>query len=423
MNDNLQHKDALTFCLRARTIGLYGFILFLPCSIAFTQMCLGLLALTHLVEAGLTRNFRFPHTPLNWPLFGYIAVMLVTTMFSHNVPKSIRASKGLLVIATFYLFYMYVKDVAQAKRFAGLLILFVSITAFYGIVQHFLEVDLFRISRPISFLKHINNDLTAPVRIPGFFSTYMTFSGQLAMTIPIIFACLLCLKGISKKLLLTISLILTGLAIIWTYTRSAWIGAISALTLLGYMKEKRLAILFLLILILFVTVTITQPDILEQNLLDRSLSVISAKENMDRIYTWISTLEMIKDHPLTGIGMGTYSKVSPEYRRGDDVVSSSLAHAHNNILQAAVEGGVFSAFFILWLWGVIFKELYRTYTQIPEEKTSLKWLSLGLLGAIIAFFVQGLFENNFGDSESVMMMWFITALSLKLQILVTAKQS
>jgi hypothetical protein len=46
-----------------------------------------------------------------------------------------------------------------------------------------------------------------------------------------------------------------------------------------------------------------------------------------------------------------------------------------------------------------------------------KWLALGFFGAIIAFFIQGFFDYNFGDSESAMMMWLIVALSLKLQAL------
>jgi putative inorganic carbon (HCO3(-)) transporter len=180
----------------------------------------------------------------------------------------------------------------------------------------------------------------------------------------------------------------------------------------GYVRGKKLSILFLLLLIL-PGIIIVQPEIL-----DRSLSVFRTKENEERIYTWVSTLRMIKDHPLLGIGKRNYSKLAPEYRKAyGDFEFSSRAHAHNNILQVAVEGGIFSLLCFLWLWVVVFKEMYRTYRQISEKNTLLKWLSLGFLGAIIAFFVQGFFEHNFGDSESAMMMWFILALSLKLQSL------
>jgi hypothetical protein len=421
----MQH-DIISVCQRARIIGLYGFIIFLPCSIAFTQICLSLLALTYLVEAALTKHFYFPYTPLNRPLFGYLAATLIATIFSPYILRSIKGMEGLPVITVFYLFYFYIKDVPRLKKIILLLLLSVTLSASYGVIQHYLEVDMFRLNRPISFLKHIDDDLTAPVRVPGFFSSYMTFSGQLAMAIPIICALLLGIKNRYKKMLLAISIILALLALLWTYTRSAWVGTICALTFFGYVWGRRRHSLFFLLpvilLVFLLSVILLGVIIFQPEVIDRSLSIFSAKDNIERLYTWESTLFMIKDYPLTGIGKGNYSRLVPGYREGYNFEFSSRANAHNNILQITVEGGIPSLFFFLWLWGVIFKELYRTYQQIPETHTTLKALSMGFLGSIIAFFIQGFFECNFGDSESAMMMWLIVALSLKLQHLTSTQE-
>jgi O-antigen ligase len=389
-------------------LSLHGFLLFLAGSIAFAQICLSLLFLTYIVEAVITKQFFIPRTPVNQPIIGYAGVLLITTMFSPDVLTSIRGLKGLLTIGVFYLFYLSIQDFRQLKKFTMLLVLYVTLAALYGIVQHYLEVDLFRLSKPISLLKHVDNDLKAPIRIPGF-SSYMTFSGHLAMTLPIICAYFLWVKKRIKKGLLAISIILTCVALLWTYTRSAWIGAVCAVTLLGYLRGKKFSFFFFLLFV-FLAVFVFQPAIF-----DRSLSVFSTKENMERLYTWESTLNMIKDHPLTGIGKGNYSKFAPDYRSKYNFDFSSRAHAHNNLLQAAVEGGIPSLLCFLWLWGVIFRSMYRTYQQISENNTILKLLSLGFLGSITAFFVQGFFENNFGDSETVMMMWLITAFALKIR--------
>jgi O-antigen ligase len=414
--NNTRRNEILALCQRAKAIGLYGFILFLPISIALTQASLGLLFLTYLAETVLTKTFRFPATPLNRPLLAYVVITMIITIFSVHFLTSVDELRTIVVkVAVFYLFYLYIQDIPQLKRSVAILILAVTLSALYGILQHYLEVDFFRLTKPIALLKHVDNDLKAPVRIPGF-SSYMTFSGQLAMMIPIICALLFAVKTKYKKGILIIAMILTFLALLWTYTRSAWIGAVCALILLGYVRGKRLSILFLLLLIL-PGIIIVQPDIFH-----RSLSVFRAKENMERLYTWESTLYMIKDHLLTGIGKGNYSQLAPEYRKGYNFNFTSRAHAHNNILQVTVEGGMLSLLCFLWLWFVMFKEMDRTYLQIPEGNSVLKWLSLGLLGAIVAFFVQGFFEHNFGDSETVMMMWFITALSLKLQAILITKQ-
>jgi len=159
-----------------------------------------------------------------------------------------------------------------------------------------------------------------------------------------------------------------------------------------------------------------QPDIR-----DRVVSIFYADENLERLYTWESTLRIIRDYPLTGIGKTNFSKFILTYREPyyPSFDFTSRAHAHNNILQVMVTGGIFTLLAFLRLWGVIFREMDRTYRQLPEQSAVFKRLSLGLLCAMVAFFVQGFFEHNFGDSESVMMMWCIVALSLKLPKLIT----
>ena len=410
-----QSTQILTYCQQTRILSLHGFIFFLPNSIAFSQICLSLFALTYIVEAVSTKRAEYPKTPLTRPIIAYIAITLLTTMFAINISSSIHGLKSVLSIGVFYVVYLAIRDLSHLKKITGLLLLYVTIAAGYGIVQHYLEVDVFRLSKPISLLKHVNNDLTAPVRIPGF-SSYMTFSGQLAMIIPIIFACIPGCRHYIKKGLLTSALLLTCLALLWTYTRSAWLGAICAVACIGYLKNKKYLIGLLVCLLLIAgSAYIFQPE-----LAGRIRSTFCAKENLERIYTWESTLSMIKDYPLTGIGKGNYSKTADSYREPyGDFEFTSRAHAHNSLLQVAVEGGIPSALCFIWLWGVLFFTLYQTYQHMPEHDPAIRYLALGFFGSAIAFFVQGFFENNFGDSETVMMMWCIIALALKLRELTT----
>jgi O-antigen ligase len=50
-----------------------------------------------------------------------------------------------------------------------------------------------------------------------------------------------------------------------------------------------------------------------------------------------STLDMIRDRPWTGFGLGTWSTAYPRYARYDDGLSAN--HAHNDWAQWTAEGG------------------------------------------------------------------------------------
>jgi O-antigen ligase len=237
------------------------------------------------------------------------------------------------------------------------------------------------------------------------------------MTIPVMVALLFSVKSLGKKAWLTIALLLSVFALLWTYTRSAWIGALCALAMFGMLRGKKWALLFLL-LILLSGLLMLQPE-----LLDKSYSMFRANDE-ERIFTWVTTLDMIRDHPLTGIGKRNYSKHIQPYRqqRYSTFEFSSDAHAHNNILQVTADSGIVAGICFVWLWGVVFWNMYRTYRRIPENHAEAKWLILGFFGALIAFFVQGLFEHNFGDTESAMMMWLYMSFGLKLQALLSTHQ-
>ncbi len=404
-----------SWCERGERIGLYGFLLFVPCSIAFSQMSLGLLATAFLLECVLKKRSPFARTPINLPLFAFLGIILLTTPFSIDASRSVKDLKNLLIVGIFFLFWHYVTDLPHLRKFTGFLVGCVGVAALYGVIQHYLEVDIFRFSQPISFLKHVNDDLAAPVRVSGFFSIYMTFSGQLAMTLSVAMALLFSVKSFGKRVWLGIALLLIGFALLWTYTRSAWIGAVCALAMFGIMRRKERGgkkwAIFFLLLILLPGVLMLQPE-----LLDKSFSMFRQNDE-ERIYTWITTLDMIKDHPLTGIGKRNYSNQIQPYRerRYPGFEFASSAHAHNNILQVTVDSGIFAGLAFIWLWGVIFWNMYRTCRRIPAQDASAKWLALGFFGALITFFVQGFLEHNFGDSESAMMMWLYVAFGLKMQ--------
>lgn len=76
--------------------------------------------------------------------------------------------------------------------------------------------------------------------------------------------------------------------------------------------------------------------------------------NRVRILIWQSTLTMVRDHPLTGVGAGNYALVYPRYRKLEEWGLSQrqiVGEAHNDYLQVAAEAGLIGlAAFLFLLW-------------------------------------------------------------------------
>ena len=101
---------------------------------------------------------------------------------------------------------------------------------------------------------------------------------------------------------------------------------------------------------------------------------------------------------------------------------------HSNLLQIALERGVPALLVWLWFLGTYAWMLFRLLRS-PDERTiatnkmRLKdgdaWIDrgvlLGALGGLAGFFLSGLAHYNWGDSEVVMLLYFIMGLTLVIQ--------
>jgi len=426
----------------------------MPISIAFTHICLGGLLAAYLVEriaTGATPSL--PRSPFHHILLAYIIVTVALAPFATDVRIGIISLTNLADIGIFFLLYLALNEKQHIVRSISILMFSCTLCAVYGIIQHYLEVDLFRFGHPISFLKHLNDDLTAPVRIAGF-SSYMTFAGQLSMALPLLAAQTLCATNQRSRMYWLSALSICGIALTWTYTRSAWLGALFALIVIGFLqKGRRVFVPVFFLFLAFAGLVFAQqhrekqreeqveqyhqnwneetssgikslPEDIAAPTSARLASIFSTKENQERIYTWISTLRMFRDHLFTGIGHGNYSTVCVAYRVPyGDFPFTSRAHAHNNLLQAAVVGGLPLLTSVIFMWVILFRSLAQTYQKNRHTDSDAHAITLGVLGSATAFFIQGMFENNFGDSEVIAMLWLLVACALRLGELAASELS
>ncbi|MDP7662048.1 MAG: O-antigen ligase family protein, partial [Nitrospinota bacterium] len=139
------------------------------------------------------------------------------------------------------------------------------------------------------------------------------------------------------------------------------------------------------------------------------LGDINDKTAIERIYMWKSGLRMIRDHPLFGLGPDS---IKPAYPRYADprALKKESGHLHNNFIHIGAERGLPALAAWIWIWAAYFVATVRRLGPAREGASETRIRIVGSLAAISGFLFAGLFEYNFGDSEVVMLAYFIMAL-------------
>lgn len=108
-----------------------------------------------------------------------------------------------------------------------------------------------------------------------------------------------------------------------------------------------------------------------------------------RAELWSNAVEAIRDAPLTGIGMNAFRAIQPARYALFPVASApDIAHAHNHLLQAALDLGLPGLVSYLAIWVLAGTLLVRAARQATDP--ALRLVSGGLAAGLAAQFVFGL---------------------------------
>jgi len=103
-----------------------------------------------------------------------------------------------------------------------------------------------------------------------------------------------------------------------------------------------------------------------------------------RLISYKTAVEILKDFPITGVGLGNYGAHNPRYQTSPRLVTQ---FAHNTLLQLLAEGGLsFLGGFLLV--GVVGIRRKWVRNQILKPVLSRDPVHLGMMGALVAWFVH-----------------------------------
>jgi O-antigen ligase len=113
-----------------------------------------------------------------------------------------------------------------------------------------------------------------------------------------------------------------------------------------------------------------------------------------RLQLWHSSLSMIRDHPLLGVGLDNFLYAYRSvYVLPTAWAEFDLSHPHNFVLDFWLRLGIPGLAVIFWLLVAFFRRGWVLYRQLPEGDTQL--LVLGLMAGMVNFVAHGLVDNAF----------------------------
>jgi len=210
-----------------------------------------------------------------------------------------------------------------------------------------------------------------------------------ALCIPFLFSAVLFgRRSVSHHRLICalFTLCLIGLGL--TFSRETWLlGFFGLLLVSAAWLRRRVNPTLGLLIVVVVSVVIVLSGV---------IGLISTFYNpsdvygLERIYYYVTALQLFAAHPLLGVGAGNYQFFDRSYEG-----EAAGGIAHNQFLTIAAETGVTGLLMFLWLVVVLLRIRKRLRSEVPPLAGSYEWLKVGGSAFLLIWIAECFFQEAF----------------------------
>jgi O-antigen ligase len=349
---------------------------------------------------------------LRWPkasagLGLFLLWTLLSLAFSPDPAHGTAQIRKMFVFLILLVFYSSVRSLAEARWLVYAWAVLGAVTAGRGFYQYIRDITLAREANMDFYHYYISG------RISGFMSHWMTFSGQQLFILLLVGAYLLFAPPRHERWWLWLPCgVLVGLALVLSDTRSVWLATLAGGFYLLWRWNVKAA---LAMPVLVAAGLLLAPAAVKQ----RAVSIVRPEKETDsnahRVTAWRTGLQMVKAHPVFGVGLEEIAKpeVFDSYVPSDiprPLPTGFYGHLHSIYVHYAAERGIPAA---LLLTGGLLYAIWRFrlgILQLPAGRSYQRFLLEFGIASVIGVMVSGVFELNLGDSEVLTM--FLVVLCL-----------
>lgn len=197
-------------------------------------------------------------------------------------------------------------------------------------------------------------------RAYGLWKYWLDAALAYSICVPVLLTVMLRGHGKVYRWLAGISFVLGWAALILTNSRGAWIGAAVGCLAVLFLARKAIGRKKILGVCLAVVCLLGAFSMAKPEQAERLYSIVEFGSEKhpegERFLIWTAAAQMIRDYPLTGVGLHNFHKFYKEHYLSPTSVEGALNHAHNNFLQIWAENGILAFIvytalnlYLLWL--------------------------------------------------------------------------
>jgi len=329
--------------------------------------------------AGGRRQGGARFTALDWGVVALVGVGAASLLWAEHLREAAREFRTVVLEgAIFYgLLRVMVRERHDVWRVTDAWLLGAAAIALVGLCQWLLGENLIAAE--------------GVWRVKGFYGSPNNLALYLGRALPCGIALALWGQDRRRRWFWGLAALLMAAALFLTYSRGAWlVGVPAALLFLAAMRGRRALVMAAggLLVAALVVVWVVGTGRLT-SLLDRSEGT-----TFFRLQLWRSSLTMIRDHPLLGVGLDNFLyQYRTRYVLPTAWEEFNLSHPHNLVFDFWLRLGLPGLAVLLWLLVAFFRTGFQAYRHLPAGDQRL--LVLSLMAGMVNFVAHGLVDNAF----------------------------
>ncbi len=388
------------FCLTVTALA-FPFTPLLPAPTLTLCLAVGLGVLSYLRKVALGKR-QFFFEPLDLFVLIFAAFVLCGGLFalgSQDGAAKEALARACLMVGGYFLTANLLSTKRTLFLFLRALLISASLLAVIGLYQ-----EITGLAKPdwldSGAATYINGRITATLENPNMFAAY------LILFFPLVPAMLHESEPKKERGWFFLALPLLFAALIFTWSRGAWVGLFAGL-ILYLLLTVRAPVRWCLALFAAVpNLLLFAPEALARRI-SSIFAVFGGGADSTVFYRfqiWRASLALFRDHLLGGIGVSSenFSRIYATYAV---MGAEEAVHTHNLYLQIGVEMGIFALIAFLLL--LIFAAQKCTSARFARKEGRFRTLGAGSFCGIAALLVFGVSDYVFFNLRVFFLFWLI----------------